>query len=47
VRLSSVAAGAERQCAPAARIGRFWAALNFTVRWQRVTPREIQERAFA
>ena len=25
-------AGAERQCAPAAHGGRFWAALNFTVR---------------
>jgi hypothetical protein len=47
VRLSSVAAGGVRHCGPPARFGRFWAALNFTVRWQRVTPREIQERAFA
>jgi hypothetical protein len=32
VRVGSVAAGAGRQCAPAAPIGCFWAALNFTVR---------------
>jgi hypothetical protein len=34
--LGSVAAGAGRQCAPAALIGRCRAALNFTVRRQTV-----------
>jgi len=37
--LGSVAAGAGRDCAPAARIGRFLQALNFTVRFRmRQTP---------
>jgi hypothetical protein len=40
------ASGVERLCALCA-VRRGCRPLSFTVRWQRVTSREIQERAFA